>query len=175
MSERLPVRVNPFRLAAQGRELCGVVELSAAARLREALADAPGAARVRFAFTVDESGRPRVEGEISAELSLLCQRCLEPVELPVTARVQAVLVATDAEAGRLQGQCDAVLVEGESLTLLDLVEDELLLALPLVPMHASLEACSPAAREVLSASEHATAAEEERSSPFAVLKTMKSN
>lgn len=169
------MRVHPFRLAAQGRGLAGTVKLSGAARLGAALAAEPGEARVRLAFYVDDAGQPMAEGEIAADLTLVCQRCLEPVTLPVVSRLHAALVSSDAEAARLQSRCDILLVEEEDrLTLLDLVEDELLLALPLVPMHATLEACAPAAREALSGSDPA-AGTAERPNPFAALKDLKPN
>lgn len=174
MSERLPVRVQPYRLAAQGRRLTGTIKLSGAARLSASLAVEPDEARVRLAFYVDASGRPTVEGEITADLTLICQRCLEPVTLPVISRLHAALVGSDAEAARLQSRSDILLVEEDRLTLLDLVEDELLLALPLVPMHPGLEACAPAAREALGGSDRA-AGTEERPNPFAVLKDLKFN
>ena len=179
MSERLPVQVNPFRMAAQGRSFEGVVDLAKAGRLAQALAAPAGEAVVQLAFRVDELKAPVVEGRVRARLTLVCQRCLEPMELEVDVPIQAVLVKSDAEAERLQAQYEPIVIEDETLWVLDLVEDELLLALPLVPAHSTVEECAPHAARALERAGGEVPDEEspadESSGPFAELRKLKPN
>ena len=75
----------------------------------------------------------------AASVTLECQRCLQPMREPLHVDRWFRFVATEDEAARLDEESeDDVLVLSRSLDLLDLVEDELILALPLVPRH---EAC----------------------------------
>ncbi len=175
MSERLPERVNPFLLAERGRVLEGVLPLNRLPRLAEVLAaDVAEQARVRLAFMRGRSGIAVLDGEVSAELALTCQRCLEPMAYPVESRINLALVESDAEAARLQEGYDTLLVEDETLSIPELIEDELLLALPLVPMHDATQACSPRALHEFEPKDAEQAAEG-KENPFAILKNLKPN
>lgn len=173
MSERLPVQVNPFRMAAQGRSFEGVVDLGRAARLGGVLEAPAGEARVNLHFRVDELNVPVVEGRVKARLTVACQRCLEPMVLEVDAPIRAAFAASDAEAERLQAQYEPVVAEDETLRVLELVEDELLLALPLVPVHGSLEECAPHAARAMEPGAAQESPEEGPDGPFADLRKLK--
>ncbi|MFZ2650440.1 MAG: DUF177 domain-containing protein [Burkholderiaceae bacterium] len=71
-----------------------------------------------------------------AKLSLLCQRCLQPTVTALEVRRSYLFVQGEAAAAELDAQCeDDVLALGSELDLRELVEDELLLSLPLIPKH----------------------------------------
>jgi uncharacterized protein len=73
---------------------------------------------------------------IRADVVLECQRCLQPVTVPLRVERRVHFVAGEDEAARLDEEIDEdVLALPARLDLLSLVEDELLLALPLVPRH----------------------------------------
>lgn len=175
MSARVPNQVDPFRLAAHTERVEGRISLARASRLAGAVARAPAEAELALRFFRDESGTTRVEGQVRAELELECQRCLEPFDAMIETQVDLALVESAAEEGRLleSGRESMVIADGR-LDLLELVEDELLLGLPLIPMHPSADECSPAARDLLSREEHGEPREEKRgASPFAVLADLK--
>ena len=72
----------------------------------------------------------------TATVMLECQRCLQPMQERLQVDRWFRFVASEDEAARLDEESeDDVLVLSRSLDLLDLVEDELILALPLVPRH----------------------------------------
>jgi uncharacterized protein len=73
---------------------------------------------------------------------LTCQRCLQPIEWPVTSDSQVALVADAAEADRVADGLETYLVENDRVSVRDLVEEELLLALPLVPKCAAGSECA---------------------------------
>jgi uncharacterized protein len=114
-------------------------------------------------------GDPEVWLHVRAEaqMSLECQRCLQPVGAPLSARRSFRFVADEATAAEIDADCeDDVLALTRALNLHDLVEDELILSLPLVPMH---EACP----EPLEAPAKDEPPAEERPNPFAALAALK--
>ena len=165
MSGGLPAFIEPVRLAELGRSLAGRLPLERLRRLAELLVDRRGEAEVRLDFRQEGRGRVVVLGRIGALLRLTCQRCLEPFDFAVDVPVHLVVVGSDAEAERLAEEEDPLLLgEGQALSLAEMVEDELLLALPPEPAHPP-PGCGGAARP------EAEAAPAERSSPFAALRS----
>ena len=91
--------------------------------------------QVRVAGT---AGQPCLHLAASARMTLQCQRCLGPVETPLQVERRFLFVAGEDAAAQLDADSeDDVLALTRALDLRELVEDELLLALPLVPRHAS--------------------------------------
>lgn len=174
MSERIPERVNPFRLADTGRRLEGRLALSRLARLVPALSSDAGEVRVRLEFSRDMQGMALIHGQLETVLTLQCQRCMQPMPYPVSEEFTVAVVETDAEAEMVQAHYDPLLVEDESLMLADLIEDELLLEMPLAPMHQELQDC--VGRDLREFDPESVGEPvEEKDNPFAVLKTLKPN
>ena len=73
--------------------------------------------------------------EVHATVPLVCQRCLAPVLSAVNERSRVVLVGTEAEADSVPPGIETVLASDRRISLRDLVEEELLLAVPAVPLH----------------------------------------
>jgi len=168
MSDRLPEFIEPLRLAELGRVLRGHLSLSRFRRLAQILSAADGEAEVMLEFGTDERGRPQVTGTVKAELELICQRCLESMRLPVVAEVRLGLVSSEAEEDQLAPGFEAVPVGEGPVSVADIVEDELILGLPLVPMHPQTQ-CGAVEEYALDVGEGAQAPE----SPFAVLASLK--
>jgi len=164
---RLPHQIDPFRLAEAGARLKGHVPLRQFTRLRDLLADDTGEIEVSLDFDVDELGVPSVQGQLRAILALTCQRCLEPYEFKVDAQVALAWVRTALEADKLPLRYEAYVVEETPLPLNDVIEDELLLALPQIPMH-ELADC-PASKLLRQGESKATDEPEPKENPFAVL------
>ena len=178
MSTGLPKRFDPERLAAQdggtGGVLSGELDIGQMPRLREMLAsEETTPVNVELHAFRDDAKRVLLEGRIAAELTCQCQRCMEPVALPVNADF-ALAVVTDEETARgLPAELDPLLLERDvEVDLPALIEDELILALPPIPMHERVEDCGERARYGRTADE-AFDAEAKRENPFAVLKKLK--
>ena len=136
----LPEFVDTLRLAETRQVLKGQVAVTVMPRLMAAL-DMPSPARgevdVDLAFSVDGQGVRRVLGSLHAELDALCQRCLQPMILTLHVNVALGIVRALDEAEQLPDEYEplvlASVTEGQSLAAI--IEDELLLALPVVPLH----------------------------------------
>lgn len=177
MSSRLPEFIDPRRLASQGAGFTGSVNLGELPRLREALLDSSGSAEFSLEFYRDNRKRARIKGQVRAELVLECQRCLGAMTLPVDALLDLAVIQVPEEAERLPESCDPVWVEEDTLRLLDLVEDELILAIPQVPRHEP-DLCRMADAHPVNG--EATDQEQEddasdKPNPFAVLAGLKSD
>lgn len=135
MSSPLPDLIDPWRAVDAGAEFEGAWPLSGLPRLRGSLREAAGEVGYRLVFARDLEGRGTLKGEIEAQLVLTCQRCLGPLEWDVTAPLGLALISGLDEARLLPEELDPLLVSEASIRLLDLIEDELLLALPQIAMH----------------------------------------
>ncbi len=110
------------------------------ARLREQLSDESGAVRVTADFA-RELGFPVADVAVEGALSLTCQRCLGAMLWPVESRTRVVLVPDLASADRAPEGFDPVVIEEGRVSIRDLAEEELLLALPLIAMHENMTQC----------------------------------
>lgn len=147
MSEHpLPKMIEPFKLAAKRALVGGSVELDSLPRLREELADATsreGLAEVELSFQRDQQGFASASGYVKSTVGVVCQRCLGVAAIPLEASVHWAFITDEATFEDVPKAYDAILLEGEAASLFDLIEDELLLALPPVPMHEEGECRAP--------------------------------
>lgn len=118
---------------ARQQTVLGSVPLSKLSRLRDAAAEGNGVVNVSLQFGRDAERRVHVSGQLDAQLPLTCQRCLQSYDWHQTVDVDWVLVSSEAEESRLLKECEPVLIEDDTLYLQDLLQDEVLLAVPLVP------------------------------------------
>lgn len=139
---------DAFELAARRAKFSGTLPLAAFERLASMLESNDGGVTARLAFSRGEEGVVRVTGECHAVLALVCQRCLAPFEQPVDAEFSMLLVDGEALIERLDGG-EEMEVVSDRIRPLDLIEDELIMALPLVPVHPDIADCDEGARRVL--------------------------
>jgi uncharacterized protein len=125
-------------------------------RLRPQLATAGGELAGGSVQFLRDQGFAAAELEVKASVPLVCQRCLGTVRLDVNERSRVLLVGTEAEADRTPAGMDTVLAPERRVSLHDLVEEELLLAVPAVPLHERPEECTGARPEGAAPAQEAT-------------------
>jgi uncharacterized protein len=144
-------RIDPWRACRRELVFSGEATLSEMPRLGEAIVqfgrgavektthrgsgDAARGADYTLHFMRDRQGRFVVKGHVRALLRLRCQRCLDEVEIPVDTEISLALIRRDEQALDLPEHLDPWLVADDALSPLEIVEDELLLAIPQVPRH----------------------------------------
>jgi uncharacterized protein len=170
MSTDVPELLDAWRMVAARRGFTGRLPLSSMPRLREALLDDEGEASFALAFDRDALRVPYVELRIDAALPLQCQRTLQRFLFPVHVVQRLGLIAAgsdeEVEEAALPPGYEALQVpEDGTLRAAELVEDELILAIPVVPMAPGSEA--------VERDWPVQADEEARANPFAVLKDLK--
>ncbi|QLC74531.1 DUF177 domain-containing protein [Pseudomonas sp. LPB0260] len=165
----IPPHVDPRKLADRGTALEGTVPLAGLLRLCDPLADNQGMVRAKFIFERDERNAVVMRSELEVEVKMVCQRCLELVALPIQSACDYAVVKEGANTQSVPKGYDVLELGEEPLDLLALVEDELLLALPIVPAHDPEDCQQPAGLEEPESSED----EVTRSNPFSVLAQLK--
>ena len=127
-------------------------------------------------FEDSPGSEPRqiLELGLSGRLHLICQRCLQDCAVDLVEKRRFVMLASEEEADNypMEDEGQDPLVASQHFNLLETIEDEVLLSLPLIPKHPD-GFCEPHAStfgdvEVLEVSE-------ERENPFNILKNMKKN
>jgi uncharacterized protein len=129
--------IDGFEFASAGATQQGAWPLSDFPRLRDVLAQDAGEVRYEISGVRDERERPALRLKVSGTLRLRCQRCLEPMLFEVQTDEMLVLAATLAEIHAEPADAHAAdrVVAGKEMALRELIEDELILALPYAPRH----------------------------------------
>ncbi|TZF89650.1 YceD family protein [Cognatilysobacter lacus] len=165
----VPETLDAWRQVTARRGVEGRVPLASLRRLASLL-DAPdGEVTFSLEFDRDSLGIAYVEVRAEAELPLVCQRTLERFLLPVRIDQRMGLIREEADEAGLPEEYEALLVDpsGELRTL-DVVEDELILAVPVVPISPDSQAVD---KEWGGGGADDTAAE--KPNPFAALAALK--
>jgi uncharacterized protein len=152
------------------RSFQGVLPIAAMPRLCGALAGSAGEIAYELDFGRDELGMAWLDVRAQAPLTLICQRNLEPFVLPVVLDSRLGLLRHEHEEAALPPGYEPLLVaEDGKLNPLEVIEDELLLALPLVPVNPD----SVLPDEVTSPEPEVEPVEARSDNPFAVLRELK--
>ena len=162
MSQQLVI--DSLAFSSQGGSLTGQLPLSRCVRLADQLEQTDGELDFRVSGSIGAEGEPMLVLEVSGQLSLRCQRCLKPLDYRLEI-VQEYELRKDLDEGSLtqedmEDDSRDFLEASRSLDVVSLIEDEVLLALPVVPRH---DACD------LPGQEHGPKA----ASPFGVLLAIK--
>ncbi|MCK7578363.1 MAG: YceD family protein [Chromatiales bacterium] len=182
MSTVLPDHIDPWRAAKNGLSFAGELPLTRFPRLLEVgivdEGEAPAHVTYRLDFGRDAQRGTVLEGWARLRLRLLCQRCLSDVWLDLDAPLALRLVRIEANAKGSENDYEALVVTDDSLDPFELIEDELLLAIPPFPRHpvGECQAPEPASGDGSAASEPdrpATEEPERAPNPFAVLERLK--
>jgi uncharacterized protein len=155
--------IDGLEFAKARSRLRGARPVAEFLRLHDALRSAAGNLRYELQGVPEERGRPALHLKVQGELHLTCQRCLGALEFPLRIETSLRLAASQEEvdAEPLETEGPESILAGKEMPVQALVEDEVLLAIPIAPRH---EACAGAARNA------AADAADARQRPFAGLR-----
>ncbi len=174
MQTQLPVMLseslNFARQVALNRTIEGIYPIAKLDRLSETLLSNEGHITAKLEFT-NSVGFAILKGQVSAKLLVECQRCLEPVETRLSGSFKFALVNSEEDFELLPAEFEPYLVEGDEQSIVELIEDELLLCLPMVTIHD--ENCSGYMSKQNRKMKAEIQAEKEVEHPFAALKALK--
>lgn len=178
-----PLKLDLEVFAREGAELKGAWPAAALQRLaEEAAPEAPVADWPEVAWQASGELRALHGGELQtwlhlqahATVALTCQRCLQPVRASINLQRDFRFVSDEQLAAQIDADSEEdVLAMPRHLNLRDLIEDELLLALPIVPRHQTCPQPLPVPHQDIDASEPVQS--ETRKNPFAALAALKQN
>lgn len=137
----LPHLIDAQKWADREGEIDQVFPLAAFPRVREGAVSDAGEIKVHCKVSRNTQGLMKLDAELGATVQLACQRCLEPVTCSVQSTVSIFLLRSEEIADQLSDDADFLVLDEEGrFVLLEALEDELILSLPLVPAHENCEA-----------------------------------
>lgn len=166
MSAKLPEKIYPLHLTRQNVALRGSVAFTQMSRLQDSLCSHLGEAWIDWQFYQDVQKRDFVEGKLHSILPLTCQRCLKPMQWTLTHEVALIIVNEGQIPVDAPTDYEVLELSSEEISLTEWVEDELLLALPIIPHHAQ---CPTHEYQIMQPLEQA----EEQPNPFQILEILK--
>jgi uncharacterized protein len=134
------------------------------------LAETSGKVFVNIKFGVDEQKIHFMRGEFTTRVTLQCQRCMEPFEYPISGKFLSGMVESEEEVDHLPKGYDSVLVKEGMLIISEVIEDELIISLPIVPMHESIDCKIQLPLDIDSKNQN----DSEKENPFKVIELLRS-
>ena len=129
------------RLALGETEIDFDVPLAELPRLQSRIAGIGGSVRGAARFG-RQAGFAVAEVSLAGKATLQCQRCMQAMELSVDSTARVALIFAEADAAKVPEELEPVLAREGRISAAELVEEELLLALPIVPLHEELRDCA---------------------------------
>ncbi len=135
--QTLTKHFEPYRMADQGAVFEGTLPVSSFTRLCEGLVDDMGDLHIAVEFAVGEDGYREMTGRASGLVHVQCQRCMDVMQFDLESDIHLGFAFHDEMAKSIPKHLDAMVVlpDGQ-VSIIDLVEDELILSLPQFAMHA---------------------------------------
>ena len=168
MNAALPESVDAWRMVQARRMFQGALPLKGFKRLRDSLAAGSGEVTYELEFGKDEIGVAHLHVRADATLPLTCQRTLEVFGLPVHVDAKLGLIASEADEAALPSDYEPLVTLDGQINPAEVIEDELILALPVVPLKPGAEDASSTWTGT-----DETPDDDGQENPFAALKKMK--
>jgi len=145
-------------LVDHGGVLSGELRPSMLTRLVGMLHSDVGSVRASLRFSERREGGLALELTYAASVELTCQRCLEPFRQELAGRVDMVLADDESMPASVPEGYELLELPEGRLSPAQVVEDELIVSIPLVPKHERLADCGSVARNVVVSTEGSDAA-----------------
>jgi uncharacterized protein len=133
-----PEQIDTIKLFARNGILAAAVPLAKLQRLTDSLSDDSGVVAVNLLFGTEEDKKRVLTGTLDTTVKVLCQRCLQEMVLKLHCTLRLKVCSNEQELYDLPETEDGIVMGEEGLNILDVIEDELILSLPLVPVHADV-------------------------------------
>ena len=139
LESTLPEQVKPVKFAKRGTAFSGKWPLDRFHRLTADAVSSAGEVIVNAEFCFADEF-PVFRGTASSVVQLECQRCLDSVGVPIEVAFALAFVSSEDKAAEVPQPMEPVILDSEEISIVEVVEDEFLLALPIVPLHKECEA-----------------------------------
>ncbi len=174
MSESvIPSYVDTRKVFQSEGKLTGSIGLDRLPRFKEVIVGEQAEVEVELEFFLNRSKQRLVTGQVRSKVSVACQRCLEPVQIEFSDTIRLALVRSDADSAKLDESLDPWLVEDHKLNLAYLVEEQLLLSMPIISTHENIDCLKSLEYENTHLEISGEEIKSEQDNPFAILKSLK--
>ena len=164
LSKVLPEQLKLFNFAKKQVNLSGFYQISDFPRISEIASNKKGNIKVDLSFYLKNNKTPCVDGIIELDILLPCQRCLDDLSIALKVNFNLAFVKHEQQAEELDSDYEIYLIQEEELATHDLISDEILLSIPMVPTHDY---------DCIKEINEQEVVEEKSENPFAILKKIK--
>ena len=168
-NQQLPQQVTVRKLVESGAKLSGFVIDARLPRVVDAVQQISAKIKADLHFGMNESNKMIIGVDIHGAVDLTCQRCLDPVTVPLKIATTLTVVAHDEEARNYIRSHEPIVLDDGLLNIDQMLEEEILLSLPVVALHPKVSADETSLVEHEGIERRAARG---LGSPFAVLKTL---
>jgi len=135
LNKNLPDQLKLFNFAKKEICLSGLYQISDFSKLSEIANNKKENIKVDLSFYLKNNKTPCVDGIIELDIVLACQRCLDDLSIALKINFSLAFVRHNQESEELDSHYEIYVIEEEDLATHDLISDEILLSIPMVPMH----------------------------------------
>ena len=164
LNKSLPDQLKLFNFAKKEISLSGLYQISDFPKISEIASNKKDNVRVELSFYLKNNKTPCVEGIIDLDIVLACQRCLDNLSIALKVNFNLVFVKNDQQSEELDSHYEIYVIEKEELATHDLISDEILLSIPMIPTHDY---------DCIKEINEQEIVEEKSKNPFAILKKIK--
>ena len=135
LNKSLPSQLKLFNFAKKEISLSGLYQISDFPKISEIASNKSDNVRVDLSFYLKNNKTPCVDGIIQLDIVLACQRCLDDLFIALKVNFNLAFVRHNQKSEELDSHYELYVTEEEELATHDLISDEILLSIPMVPTH----------------------------------------
>ena len=135
LNKSLPEQLKLFNFAKKEISLSGIYQISDFPKISEIASNKKDQVMVELSFYLKNNKTPCVDGIIDLDIVLACQRCLDDLSITLKVNFNLAFIRHNQESEGLDSHYEIYLIEEGELATKDLISDEILLSIPMVPMH----------------------------------------
>ncbi len=171
MSNDLPLRFDPELFANRGRKLAGNIPVHDLPRIMGLASNSDSEFYVTMTFSISSLNFPMVKGTIEGEVVQSCQRCMGNASISISGQFQLILTNPDSLELASEEGYELFEYTGQLIATATLIEDEIMLAMPIVAKHLDIEECDSTVKQWMH--EFDEVPTDKKQNPFAKLKDLK--
>ena len=164
LNKSLTGQLKLFNFAKKEINLSGLYQISDFPKISEIVSNNKDNVRVDLSFYLKNNKTPCVDGIIQLDIVLACQRCLDDLSIGLKVNFNLAFVRHNQESEELDSHYEIYVIDEEELATHDLISDEILLSIPMVPTHDY---------DCIKEFNEQEIVEEKSENPFAILKKIK--
>lgn len=168
----IPEYVDAKKIFAQQAVINGNLPVARFARFSELLANSSGTVAVSLAFELDDGHRRVISGEISTEVQVLCQRCLDVTGITLKDSFKLAVIDSESLLDKVPPDREPWICTEPRLVLADVLEEQLILCMPIVSYH-DYDCLQTSDKMKQDGSSDDGSGEQGKPNPFAILQSLK--
>jgi uncharacterized protein len=164
MKQGIPEIIKLFKFASRSFTFSQSYKVKDFPRISQLASNQESLVEVKLSFNLEEARIPCIKGEVKLDLALDCQRCLNEVKIHLAPKFQLAFLHNEEQGELLDSRFETILNADEEFSTIEFITDEVLIAIPMTPMHE---------HECASYQDTQPINPQKRESPFAILEQLK--